>query len=364
MVRYLTIALLCFFTLPVHASSFEYRDYGDTSCEMDFFHPDELKVDLTASVKGQKFGTYSVGYSPYEENLIRARKALSNAAGQCLKMQDFESSCQQIIDAARSWQEANYLTAMSKFDSENWWEESFQSNEFFVYFIEALSIADEKLDTKIAENRDFSEWLLNALHKNRKYEVSKNNHRTVWVIGAAKTAILTGKKIKLGLNSKSGAELIEWELKFQFAKMKKDGALPYEAIRGRRAVFYTGRELGYLIALLEMGEKIGTGSYDKYAPRLHKAVDFMLDAIDDVEVIYPYAKKMKASPKGNPRNQDYGKNNGEQWGTFSFVKVYASRFPNHANVKRMTDHPIVGRFLTRDSPMTKGFGIDIGCLKP
>ncbi|XDZ66455.1 alginate lyase family protein [Alphaproteobacteria bacterium LSUCC0684] len=367
MLRFITLSILFIFIYEaiVLASSYEIRDYGDANCSIKEFNPSQLEIDLTANITGQIFGQYSLDATAFEENMWQAREALSLAAGSCLKENEHSNaSCHGIIKAAKNWQQKTYLVAKSPYDSENWWEESFQSNEFFVSFLEALLIADERLDAQLNKDHELAEWLHNALHKNRKYETSKNNHRTVWVVAAVKTALLTDRKVKAGFNKKSAAELINWELNYQFGKMDKDGALPDEAIRGRRAVFYTGRELGYLLSLIEMGENIGLKSYETYADKLHKAVSYMIDAIDDANVIFPYAKKMKSSPKGDPLNQDYGKNDGERWGTFSFLKVYVSRFPEHENSIRIKNHQQLSVFLTKDSKQTKGFGIDIGCLNP
>jgi len=350
----------------VSASSYEIRDYGDADCAISVFAPFQLEIDLTASVAGQKFGQqYSIAATEFEENMWQAKEALTLAAGTCLKENEHSrASCQGIITAARNWQQKSYLVAKSPYDSENWWEESFQSNEFFVSFLEALIIADEQLDAQLKADHELSGWLHKALHKNRKYKTSRNNHRTVWVVAAVKTALLTDRKVRVGSGKKSAPELINWELDFQFGNMDRDGALPEEAIRGRRAVFYTGRELGYLLSLIEIGEKIGLESYETYAEQLHKAVSYMIDAIDNPSVIFPYAKKMYSSPKGDPLNQDYGKNDGEKWGTFSFLKVYVSRFPEHENSIRIKNHKKLKTFLTKDSRQTKGFGIDIGCLNP
>ena len=191
MFRSFLILIFVCFTAPALSSSFEMRDYGDNRCEMGPAKVADLELDLTAKIGGENFSTYNVDYSAYEENLHKAANAIRKLAGACLK--DSIEDCQTIIDTVSKWQKAGYVTAKSSFDSPDWWEESFQSNEFFVSMIEAISIAHNRLNVDIDDS--MTKWLHNALHKNRKYEKhSKNNHRTVWVISAAKTALLTKQK--------------------------------------------------------------------------------------------------------------------------------------------------------------------------
>jgi len=347
------------------ASSFEYRNYGENKCRMGAVTAQDWAIDLTAIISGSSFNNYKAsGISKFENNTYKAEKIINLAVGRCLKMSEGEKSCEEIIDGIDSWRAKRYLIPKSPFESPDWWEESFHTNELMITILEALNIANIKLGKRVKSDSEMAKWLFEISHRTRKAELTKANQRTSWILTAAKTSILTNSKVNMGSSKKTAGELINSELALQFGMMKDDGALPEEAARGVRAVFYTGRQLGYLMALLEMGEKLGIGSYSQYESKLHKSVAFMLNAIDDVDVIYPYAKKMKASPKGDPRIQDYGIGDGGKWGTFSFMKVYASRFPMHPNVNRMLSHPQVGRFLSEDSLKIKGFGIDLGCLNP
>jgi len=365
MFRHCFLILFLMYSNYAHSSSFEYRDYGDKKCRMGAVSAQDWAIDLTAIIGGSSLNNYKAsGTSKFENNTYRAEKIINLAVGQCLKMNEGEKSCEEIINGIDSWRSKKYLMPKSRHDSPDWWEESFQSNELMITILEALNIANTKLGKKVEPDSEMAKWLFEISRKTMKVELTKANHRTSWILTAAKTSLLTNNKINIGNRKKTAIELINDELAFQFGMMEDNGALPEEAIRGVRAVWYTGRQLGYLTALLEIGEKLGIGSYTQYETQLHKAVTFMLDSIDDVEVIYPYAKKMKASPKGDPRIQDYGIGNGGAWGTFSFMKVYASRFPTHPNVNRMSSHPLVGRFLSEDSVKIKGFGIDVGCLNP
>ena len=115
---------------------------------------------------------------------------------------------------------------------------------------------------------------------------------------------------------------------------------------------------------MEMGENLGLESYKKYGNKLHLAVGFMLDAIDDPDKVYPYAKEMKASTKGDPRDQQYGSSRGVKAGTFGFANIYASRFPDHKNVKRMRENKNFIPFIKFDVKIYNAFGIDVGCLNP
>ena len=81
---FLVLIFVCF-TAPALSSSFEIRDYGDSRCDMGPFKQEALKLDLTAKISGDTFGTYRLNYTKYEKNLFDARRALRQAAGHCLK---------------------------------------------------------------------------------------------------------------------------------------------------------------------------------------------------------------------------------------------------------------------------------------
>ena len=362
---------VCFLILTIlistsaYSSTLEYRDYGDNKCQVDKFNPEDLNVDLTAKIDGQIFGTYkAAGISTFEYNMLRAKNGLNYAVAQCLKLEDGTATCRAILENINVWQNKNYLISKSEMESADWWEESFQTTVLLHTMLEALSIANEQLNNPKITDPKFTEWLLHSLKMSRKDHLVKANQRTAWVAAAAKAAIILDRPIPVGFRQKSAEELIEDELRFQFGLQREDGSLPYEAERGVRAVWYTGRQISYLITLMEMGEKLGLQSYKKHGNQLNLAIEFVLDAIENPEIIYPYAQEMFASPDGDPMIQDYGSTGGELAGTFGFAKIYISRFPNHRNVEKIKANKHFVPFVKFDIKMTNGIGIDIGCLNP
>ena len=365
MLRSFFILIFVLFSVPAFSSSFEYRDYGDSKCEMRTLNPNDLNLSLVAKMTDESFDEYkSEGTSNFENNMHTVKGQLSRASGQCLKFDGDKSSCHLILDKIGEWQEKQYLITQSPFDSANWWEEALQVAVFHHTMLETLSIASRQLNIEPSENIALSEWVNKSITKSSKVNLTKGNHRTAWFLAAAKAAEIFDRPIKVGFNMLSAEELIEEELEFQFNMQRADGSLPEETKRGRRAIFYTGREISLLIALMEMGENLGLESYKKYGNKLHLAIDFMLDAIDDPDKVYPYAKEMKASTKGDPRDQQYGSSRGAKAGTFGFANIYASRFPDHKNVRRMRENKNFIPFIEFDVKLYNAFGIDVGCLKP
>jgi len=350
------------------ADAFSYNEgnYNDNICVARTAFIENFKSDLTAKVQQDSLD-YSMLYSEFEVNAHALKEPFSELAAMCKFGSDGLDieACKVIFQVTKYWAEQEYLTARSTYDSADWWEEALQSSIFMQAMFEGLIVADEKLDGQISDNQNIVSWISNAIRKNSKYSVAKNNHRTAWVIAAMKSTMISKKPIKIGFSEKNFVELGDLELNYQFNKMmNKDGALKEEAVRGTRAIFYTGRQLGNLLSILEMMEASGNSRYTEYEDKLHLAVSFFINAIDDPKVIYPYSKKMKHSPKGDPMKQDYGNGIGERLGTFSFTKIYVSQFPSHENSQRIKMHPLLSPYVEDDTGIITGFGLDVGCLNP
>ena len=119
--------------------------------------------------------------------------------------------------------------------------------------------------------------------------------------------------------------------------MRADGSLPIETRRGAWALYYHGRTLSGLVQLAERARTQGINLYTQSPDSkktIHKAVKFFLDAIENPELVLPYASA-NHSPKGN---QDYRRQIlGGLGSTMGWISPYARQFPDHLNVQRMKD---------------------------
>ena len=120
---------------------------------------------------------------------------------------------------------------------------------------------------------------------------------------------------------------------------RKDGSLPIEVRRGGRAMFYQGRAMNALTAIAIIAEHQGYNiweyDYKGKGKNFHNLVKFFIDFTENNEIVFKYAKEMKApGPAKDYKNQDLKIKNSSNWGWFY---AYATRFPNHENIKRIQE---------------------------
>ncbi|MAH84952.1 MAG: hypothetical protein CBB68_11765 [Rhodospirillaceae bacterium TMED8] len=166
-----------------------------------------------------------------------------------------------------------------------------------------------------------------------RWYANKPTHRRMW----------DNSRLKIDLTYMAYAIMKGDDEKFQFSiqgflkymdKVRPDGSHPDGSGRGSRAIWYTGLTLIITTSFLEILENQSYPAYDQYGDQYHKMVDFFLDAIDDPEVIYPYAKAMLVSKGRDYRVQDLSfleiKHTNIAW-----VEAFVARFPNHPNTNRI-----------------------------
>lgn len=129
--------------------------------------------------------------------------------------------------------------------------------------------------------------------------------------------------------------LSQWTITLE--TMRPDGSLPHETARGSRAISYTGITLTKLIRLAEMARTQGIDLYNKTfdGKTFHDAVSFMLDAVENPSIVFEYAKYNRDSGGSIPYDQQEAKNPGS--GTYSWIKPYLLRFPDHPNSRRIKE---------------------------
>ena len=84
----------------------------------------------------------------------------------------------------------------------------------------------------------------------------------------------------------------EYAIKFQ----RKDGSMPIETRRGGRAMFYQGRAMTALttIAIIAENQGYNIWDYDHKGKNFHNIVKFFIDFTENNEIVFKYAKEMKA----------------------------------------------------------------------
>ena len=116
---------------------------------------------------------------------------------------------------------------------------------------------------------------------------------------------------------------------------RKDSSMPIETRRGGRAIFYQGRAMTALttIAIIAENQGYNIWDYEYKGKNLHNLVKFFIDFTENNEIVFKYAKEMKApGPAKDYKKQDVNGSSSSQWG---WLYAYASRFPNHENIQRL-----------------------------
>ena len=116
---------------------------------------------------------------------------------------------------------------------------------------------------------------------------------------------------------------------------RKDGSMPIETRRGGRAMFYQARAMTALTSIAIIAENQGYNiwDYEYKGKNFHNIVKFFIDFTENNEIVFKYAKEMKApGPARDYKKQDLDGSSSSNWG---WLSAYATRFPNHENIQRL-----------------------------
>ncbi|HET6469646.1 MAG TPA: alginate lyase family protein [Geminicoccaceae bacterium] len=123
------------------------------------------------------------------------------------------------------------------------------------------------------------------------------------------------------------------------ADMRPDGSLPLETERGARALWYQRHAIASLVVIAEMAAVQG---YDLYGldvgegRSLHRALRFLLDAVADQRLVWPYAEaNVNPGPSRNYFTQDLGfltrRGHGRHY--MAWAEPYLRRFPERPEAR-------------------------------
>lgn len=132
--------------------------------------------------------------------------------------------------------------------------------------------------------------------------------------------------------------------------MRLDGSLPQETSRGARALWYQRHALASLTVIAEMAAVQGHDlyGYSLDGRSLHRAIRFLLDAIDRPSIVARYAlANHKPGPERDPAAQDLGflRRRGTVRHYMAWVELYAARFPDRDETRRL-----LGLLARQDQP--------------
>ena len=245
-------------------------------------------------------------------------------------------------------------------DNNDWYEATFINNHILSHVLFAYWVAKEKIPIEKKTNQLIKKWAIKSVKKN---DVSRrpqglNNHS----LNSARSFILAGGIFEDEKLLSKGEKIFNKYLDKEFEILNdKHIVLPVEAARGSRAIYYTGRTLNiimFLAYLLKDSERDPFN--EKFNYKIHRAVEFMLDADLDNSLIYPWAKKNK-SAIGDYKKQiiDHP--------TYSWVPAYLYAYKDSKLTEKIFANKNVKKFIKNEK--NKNFTarwalIDNKCVYP
>jgi hypothetical protein len=216
----------------------------------------------------------------------------------------------------------------------------FVINAYFIpSVIDFLSIHQFIKPIPQAQEKIINSYLLDVTKRFRRNH-SDTRWRSDYGINAVETAqnhYIASASSSMYLGSWLGDEdlfrigLKQWDV--ALGSMRSDGSLPHETSRGSRAIWYTGMTIAYIMRLAEAANTQGIDLYSRKVDgrSFHDAVSFLLKAIKDPSIVYPYAVFNKSSGGKIP----YTQQETSQWSAGSWLIPYLSLFPNHPNSREI-----------------------------
>ncbi len=215
------------------------------------------------------------------------------------------------------------------------------------------SFAKQRITVPQEEDKIIKEWFKKIVKKNQHlmYELNKYKQGTQ-ATGVPRSAhnhalssAISHMQLGILLNDnklfRKAFKNYEYAIKFQ----RKDGSMPIETRRGGRAMFYQGRAMTALttIAIIAENQGYNIWDYDHKGKNFHNIVKFFIDFTENNEIVFKYAKEMKApGPAKDYKRQDLDGSSSSHWG---WLSAYATRFPNHENIQRLKQWSINNKDL-------------------
>ena len=205
------------------------------------------------------------------------------------------------------------------------------------------SFAKQRINVPEEEDKIIKNWFKKIVKRNKHlmYELNKYKQGTQ-AVGVPRSAhnhalssAISHMQLGILLNDnklfKKAFKNYENAIKYQ----RKDGSMPIETRRGGRAMFYQGRAMTALttIAIIAENQGYNIWDYEHKEKNFHNIVKFFIDFTENNEIVFKYAKEMKApGPAKDYKRQDVNGSSSSQWG---WLYAYATRYPNHENIQRL-----------------------------
>jgi hypothetical protein len=254
-------------------------------------------------------------------------------------------ACENVKRVILDWAKADAAQRKGPSDHEaKHWNDTLTINLYIASpMMAGYSFAKQRITVPDEEDKIIKDWFKKIVKKNQhlmyKLGLYKQGTQAAGVPRSAHNHALSSaiSHMQLGilLNDnklfKKAFRNYENAIKYQ----RKDGSMPIETRRGGRAIFYQGRAMTALttIAIIAENQGYNIWDYEYKGKNFHNIVKFFIDFTENNEIVFKYAKEMKApGPAKDYKRQDVNSTSSSQWG---WLYAYASRYPNHENIQRL-----------------------------
>ena len=254
-------------------------------------------------------------------------------------------ACENVKRVILDWAKADAAQRKGPSDHEaKHWNDTLTVNLWVASpMMAGYSFAKQRITVPDEEDKIIKDWFKKIVKKNQhlmyKLGLYKQGTQAVGVPRSAHNHALSSaiSHMQLGilLNDnklfKKAFKNYENAIKYQ----RKDGSMPIETRRGGRAIFYQGRAMTALttIAIIAENQGYNIWDYEYKGKNFHNIVKFFIDFTENNEIVFKYAKEMKApGPAKDFKKQDLDGSSSSHWG---WLYAYATRFPNHENIQRL-----------------------------
>ena len=257
-----------------------------------------------------------------------------------------EFACQTTKDIILNWAKVDAAKRTGPSDEEaKHWNDTLTINLWVASpMLAGYSFVKQVIDVDAKEDKIIKEWLEKIVKKNNHLMYSKKykNDAKTQARGKPRSAhnhALSSAiaHMQLGIMLDDDKYFRKAFRNFQDAikSQRKDGSLPIETRRGGRAMFYQGRAMTALATIAVISENQGYDIWNVNFKKknFHNIVKFFIDFTENNEIVFKYAKEMKApGPAKNYKVQDLRFGSISNW---AWLYSYATRFPDHENISRL-----------------------------
>ena len=243
-------------------------------------------------------------------------------------------------------------------DYDQVWEATFFNNHAASHVFAAYGIAIQQINIDSDVHKAIGKWAKKNVKSNNNLNKGKwkyTNHH----LNYARAIALYGGIWKDTKSLDKAKKVVLSIIK----SITKEGALPLEAVRGVRGLYYQGRTLHGLFITTDILYDAGIDLYtDKFNADMNRAVNFYLDASLDNMLIYPWAKIKRHNKKGDPKIQEQTHyQNG--WAP-AFLYHYKDLYPD--TIEKTKANPYVQKLIIKNLKSDGSLWglIDSKCIYP